>query len=229
MTTGGWGSVLDPPPPLPQADKNKAEAAAGTTSTARPESDYEKLANAQADQYLAATKALDPLTSGANLPAINAKATQGAEQMLGTPSSSPVSQWLNAQTQNAAAQASGAGLTQANQAVSNAEQSAATLEAGGLRQMGQAETAMMQAAPYQQLLSSLAGEVPYHLAQGWNFPGLTGGNVPASIQAAEQAVGVSTQGQGTGAPGVPQLTPTSTPSNYSTVTAPPSSNPAPQG
>ena len=166
-----------------------------------PESAYEQLANAQAEQYLAMTKEIDPLTSGAALPAINANMSKGAEAMLGQGGNSAMSQWLNQQTGAAASQY--APVLAAGQQVAGAQDRAAQMEATGIEQMGQAETAEMQAAPYEQLLQSLAQEVPYHLSQNYPFPGLTGQNVPAFLQGAEKYVGVNTTGQGTGTGGIP--------------------------
>ena len=59
--------------------------------------------------------------------------------MLGTSSTSPISQWLNQQVQ--AAQALYAPTQAAGATVAQAEQAGEKLEAGGLQQMGQAETA----------------------------------------------------------------------------------------
>ena len=189
-----------------------------------PESAYEQLANAQADQYLKMTKELDPLTTGAALPSIDAKMASGAESMLGQSSTSPISQWLNQQTQ--AAQSQYAPTASAGLQVAGAENRAQSMEAGALQNLGQAETALMQAAPYEQLLQSLAQEVPYHLSQNYPFPGLTGQNVPASIQAAEKYVGVNTTGQGTGVSGVPTLGTPQT-AAQGVVSPSPSTNPTP--
>ena len=115
--------------------------------------------------------------------------------MLGTSSSSPISQWLNQQVQ--AAQAQYAPTQAAGGSVANAEQAGAGLIAGGLQQMGQAETAVQQAAPYESLLQSLATDVPYKLLDNYNFSNLSK-NIPASVQLAESNLGISTAGQGTG-------------------------------
>ena len=177
------GKDYKPPPPR-TGDK-----------TASPESAYEELADAQANQYLAATKAIEPYTSGAAIPSFDESMTSGAEKMLGTSSTSPISQWLNQQVQ--AAQAQYAPTQAAGATVAQAEQAGEKLEAGGLQQMGQAETALMQTAPYEGLLQSLAADVPYKLFENYNFSSLSK-NIPASVQLAESNLGISTAGQGSG-------------------------------
>jgi hypothetical protein len=149
---------------------------------------YTALADKQAQEYLDQTNKLDPLISGQAIPTIEANASQQASQMLGASATSPVSQWLNAQTQ--AAQAQNAPVAAAMGDVGKAQDSAAQLEAAGVKNMGAAESQLMQAAPYQQLLQSLAQEVPYHLASGWSIPGLTQANTPQWLQQAESNVGV---------------------------------------
>lgn len=176
---------------LAQDQKSNAEEPMpGTSSNGpTPESAYEQLANAQADQYLAMTKSIDPLTSGYSIPTIDKNISSGAEAMLGQSSSSPISQWLNQQT--AAAQSQYAPTEAANSQVAQAENSGEALEAKGLQGLGQAETALMNTAPYDQLLNSLASEVPYHLAEGYSIPGLTKANTPEWLQQAEENVGVT--------------------------------------
>jgi len=160
---------------------------------ATPESAYEQLANAQADQYLAATAQLNPLTSGSALTSVDSNMSQGAEAMLGQSSTSPISQWLNQQTQ--AAQAQYAPVASANASLASAEQSGQQLIAGGIQQMGQAETAEMQSAPYSQLLQSLASDVPYKLLDNYNFTNLTGPNVPQGLKLAENNLDITATGQ----------------------------------
>lgn len=178
-----------------------------TTPAAPPESAYEQLANAQADQYLQMEAKLQPLTSGATLPATESNMSQGAEAMLGQSATSPMAQWLNSQT--SAAQAQNAPVEAANQAVSTAETQGQGLVASGLQQMGQAETAEIQAAPYTQLLTSLAADVPYKILGGYgqfNLAGITGKNVPEGLKAAETNLDVSTTGQtGGGTPTLPPV------------------------
>lgn len=238
----GWdvlglgGSSKSAAPPPETADqkeintlKSQLKTAQGKQGTTAPNS-YEQLADQQAAQYLQASKNLDPLTSGAQLPAIEGTAASNAAQMLGASSSSPVSQWLNAQTQ--AAQAQNAPAEAANQGVANAQQSAANLEATGLTNMGTAEKQMMAAAPYQQLLTSLAQEVPYHLASGYSVPGMTQANTPQWIQQIESNVGVQTlpasSGSSASAKGtLPSPTATS-PTDISTLLAPTTGTPTTQ-
>ncbi len=174
-----------------KSDKKKTGKGDGggsvAASTAQPESAYEQLANAQADQYLAVTKSIDPLTTGAALPTLDASATAQAEADLG-PNASPVAQWLG--EQNTAAAAQNQGVVSANNELANAQTTASNLESSGLQAMGTAETQMLNAAPYQQLLQSLAAEVPYHLASGYTIPGLTTANQPSWLTAAEANAGV---------------------------------------
>ena len=199
--------VLATDPPAGEVTKADLAEEKNPPSTAppgpAPESAYEQLANAQADQYLGMTKSLDNLTSGADEKSIDSNITSGAEAMLGQSSTSPMSQWLN--QQSSAAQAQFAPTQAASAQLSSAEDQGSKLVAGALQGMGTAETAMMQAAPYQQLLQSLASEVPYHLANNYApFPALEGKNVPSWLQTVEKNVGVNTTGQGTGV-GVPML------------------------
>ena len=175
--------------------KQATDTKTGGSTTTDPESAYEELADAQANQYLAATKAIEPYTSGAAIPSFDESTTSGAEKMLGTSSTSPISQWLNQQVQ--AAQAQYAPTQAAGATVAQAEQAGEKLEAGGLQQMGQAETAVQQAAPYESLLQSLATDVPYKLLDNYNFSNLSK-NIPGSVQLAESNLGITTAGQGTG-------------------------------
>lgn len=195
---------------LPPAVRSAVAAENATNAKASsPESAYQQLADTQAQQYLDMTKALDPLTSGASLPVIESTASQNASQMLGASSTSPVSQWLNAQTQAAQAQNVPAGEAQAQ--VAAAQDQAAGNVATGLRNMGSAEAQMMQAAPYQQLLSSLAADVPYKLLSNFTVPQLM-----QSTQQAEQALGL-VAGKSTNptvaAPQLPAPSPGALPSN----------------
>lgn len=210
--------------------KQLGQAQSGEASL-KEEDSYQALAEQQAQQYLQSTKNLDPLTSGAALPAIEGTASANASQMLGASSTSPVSQWLNAQTQ--AAQAQNAPALAAEQQVAGAQDQAAGLEAQGLTNMGQAEKQMMAAAPYQQLLASLAQEVPYHLASGYSVPGMTQANTPQWLQQTEANVGVQTLPASSGSSGaakglLPSPTTTS-PTAISSLLAPTTTTPAPAG
>ena len=199
--------VLGKDPPageVTKADLQEEKTPTPTTTPGpAPESAYEQLANAQADQYLAATKSINNLTADYTSPNTQAGVNANAESMIGVSSSSPMSQWLNQQTQAAATQF--APTAAAESQLTAAENQGAKMEASGLKQMGQAETAEINAAPYTQLLNALASEVPYHLAQGWNFPGLVGKQVLPGIQLAETGAGVSTTGQSTAGGGIPTL------------------------
>ena len=59
------------------------------------------LADAQANQFLQMTEKMNPLTSGATAPGTQAQTNATAEQMIGASSTSPISQWLNEQSQAA--------------------------------------------------------------------------------------------------------------------------------
>ena len=194
------------------------------------EDSYQALAEQQANQYLQSSKNLDPLTSGASIPTIEAGATQQASQMLGASATSPVSQWLNAQTQ--AAQAQNAPAAAAESQLASAQDQAANLEASGLKGLGTAEGQMIAAAPYQQLLTSLAQEVPYHLASGYSVPGMTQANTPGWLQQIESNVGVQTLPASSGSSATAKgllPPPTSTaPTSASTLLAPTTGTPTTQ-
>ena len=205
-------------PAVKPDDKKKDPAPAPSAEQTDAESTYEQLANAQAEQYLQDTKAIAPYTSGQAIPSFDSSMTSGAEKMLGTSQSSPISQWLNQQVQ--AAQAQYAPTAAAGATVAQAEQTGQQLVAGGLQQMGQAETAVMQAAPYESLLQSLATDVPYKLLDNYNFSSLSK-NVPAAVQKAETNLGITTAGQGTGVGSAPNLgTPTTNPASTSSLLQP---------
>lgn len=216
QSTNVPGSAL--PPAVANAIKN--EAATDTATAGTTESAYQQLADAQANQYLAMTKALDPLTSGAALPAIEGQAAANASQMLGASATSPVSQWLNAQTSAAQAQNAPAAAAQAQVGV--AQDYASTLLASGLQNMGKAESQMMQAAPYQQLLQSLAADVPYKILSGQTLQ-----TILPEVKAGEASLGLSTAGTPTAqAPALPSISQGVTPNPYLSQFSP---NPAPQG
>jgi hypothetical protein len=208
---------------LPKSVQNDLTASSAAAAGPPSESAYQQLADAQANQYLQMTKALDPLTSGQALPAIEGTAAANASQMLGQSATSPVSQWLNAQT--SAAQAQNAPAAAANAQVGVAQDYASTLLASGLQNMGKAENQMMQAAPYQQLLQSLAQDVPYKLLGGTE----TIPQIMQNAKSAESQLGLSTAGlPSVPAPQLPTL-------NLNAGVAPNpgltqfSPNPAPQG
>jgi hypothetical protein len=90
--------------------------------------------------------------------------------------------------------------------------------------MGQAETATMQAAPYESLLQSLATDVPYKLLDNYNFSSLSK-NVPAAVQKAETNLDITTTGQGTGVGSAPILPAPSTGPITTPITPEPSGAP----
>jgi hypothetical protein len=195
----GLGGHSGSAPAAAAPAKKAAPKKAAAPATAPTEDAYQQLADAQAQQYLQMTKNLDPLTSGAALPAIEGQAAANATQMLGQSASSPVGQWLNQQT--AAAQAQNAPVAAAMAQTSAAQDNANQLVAGGLETMGKAEAQMMQAAPYQQLLSSLAADVPYKLLSGYTLP-----QIQSTLKTSEQALGLSTAGAPTAsAPQLPSI------------------------
>ena len=197
-----------------QADTGPIKPAAAPT----PESTYEQVADAQANQYLQMTSSMFP--SSSSLAATDTAANQGAEAMLGQSSTSPMAQWLN--QQSAASQAQYAPVAAAESSVEGAEQNATNLEAGALRGLGTAETAAANAAPYTALLSALANEVPYQLVKGY-LPSWT--SAPSWLQQGEKGAGVSITGQSTSSPtasstGVPILPTPSFSTESSTPTTP---------
>ena len=226
QASGEAPNTSAPAPPLPPPNEfaaadaavNKASKAA--TTPAQP-SAWETLANDLASSYMADTNAMNSMASGQSAASVDAGASQQAAADLGQGAASPVSAWLQGQTGAAAAQNSGVAAAEAN--TEKAVQSGANMVNQGLQGMGTAETAELQAAPYTQLLNSLAQSVPYHVSESWNIPGLT--SLPAGIKQAETDVGVTTAGQGTGAVqaglgapqtaagGAPPVTTTTTPYN----------------
>lgn len=206
-------------------DKSKgglsAHTSTASSSTTAAPSAWETLANDLASSYMGDINTMNAMASGSNAGSVDAQASQAAEADLGASASSPIGQWLSGQNATAAAQNSGVAAAEAN--TEKAVQSGAGMVNQGLQGMGTAETAELNAAPYTQLLTSLAQSVPYHVSESWNIPGLT--SVPAGVQAAEKAVGVSTAGQGSGATqaglgtpqtaagGAPPVTTTTTPYN----------------
>lgn len=155
--------------------------------TAEAQDQYTQLADAQAQQFLGLTKSLDPLTSGATLPAIESTASANAAQMLGQSSTSPISQWLNQQTQ--AAQAQNAPVEAAEQQTAKAQDYSAQYLSGGLQNMGKAEDQLMAAAPYEQLLQSLAADVPYKILGGETLQ-----TILPEVKTGEASLGLSTAG-----------------------------------
>ena len=230
--TAGLDVLATDPPAGEVTKKDLQEEGPGATTNppapASPESAYEQLADTQANQYLALTKSLGKELSTQSTDDMDSTISSGAEAMLGQSSTSPMSQWLNQQTK--AAQAQYAPTQAAAAQVNQAENWGAGLEAGALKEFGQAETAEMNAAPYQQLLQSLAQEVPYHLATNYSpFPALEGKNVPTWLQDVEKGVGVNTQNQGPGGSGISGGAPT-LPSYMvagSTATVPPTTTDTP--
>lgn len=219
----------DPGGDVTKADLKSEETGKDSTTgptppaAALPESPYVQLADAQADQYLQMTKNMDAQTSGYSAPSNQATVNSESEAMLGQSSTSPMAQWLKQQSANAAAQF--APVQAADSQVATAEDSAAKLEATGLQQLGTAEQAAFQAAPYQSLLNSLAAEVPYQLVKGY-LPGMK--DVPTFIQQVEQNVGVPTAGQSTTSSGTTPILPlpSTTSTTAQTLTTPDTSTPA---
>jgi hypothetical protein len=66
--------------------------------------------------------------------------------------------------------------------------------------MGKAESQMMAAAPYQQLLQSLAADVPYKLLGGETLQ-----QILPTVATAEQGLGLSTTGNPSVSAPAPQL------------------------
>lgn len=183
-------------PPGPDQRKPTTTIPEGVKAPGPGPSSEEQIADAQADQYLAMTKSLDPLASGATGAQAATASASGAAALLGQSPSSSIGQWLDQQTQ--AAQTQYAPVAAAENSVEGAEQNATSLEANALKGLGTAETEQMQAAPYTSLLNSLASEVPYQLVKGY-LPAWT--SAPSWVQTAEKGAGVSIAGQASSSTG----------------------------
>lgn len=185
----GQGSPKNPDGGAGGGGKGKTTTKPTTaTPTTSP---WEQLAGSLVGSYQTAESALNALAAGGagQAAAENGKMAAGAEAMLGQGAGGPAAQYFAAQSQAAQNQAQGAGLYGAEAQVAKDEQAASALEQTGLKGLGVAEAAQAQGAPYQQLLSSMASEVPYHLAQGYTgqLPGLA--KLPGFLQQAEVATG----------------------------------------
>jgi hypothetical protein len=227
------GTIAAPAPdtkdePAGNYTQKVTTATYGQDDPEQQQPEWEQLANAQAAQYLAGTQQLAPLTSGTGISNIDAQMASGAESMLGQSGGGAMAAWLN--QQGAAAAVQYAPVQSAVNQEETAEQSAEKLEAGGLQQMGTAETAQIQEAPYQQLLQSLAADVPYKLLGNYgnfNLAGITGQNIPSGIGLALQNLNVDTAGTTTNAPQLPSPT-TAGGGTSSTALTTPDTSGAPQ-
>jgi hypothetical protein len=202
---GPWTSKADT---ISKAAFDKAAGGDPLATTTTPaESPWEQLAGSLVGSYQTAESALNALAAGGPQQAAqeNAQMGAGAAAMLGQGSGGPAAQYFAQQSQAAQSQAQGAGLYGAEAQVAKDEQAASSLEQTGLKGLGTAEAAQAMGAPYQQLLSSLASEVPYHLASGYSIPALQ--NAPSWLTQAESATGVTpAAGTGAGGAGLPGAT-----------------------
>ena len=190
------GDVQETPTKSKTPAKTTTTAPATTTTTA-PADPWAQLSDQLAASYASSINALNPIASGQTLASTDAAMSANADTMLGQSSTSPMAQYLNMNTQ--AAQAQSAGTVAAGAAESAANDVGSAQIAKGLQNLGAAEDQQMASAPYQQLLQSLAAEVPYHLSSGYTIPGLA--NAPAWLQSAETAAGVNSASSGTSLPG----------------------------
>lgn len=170
-----------------------------TTPTETPQEQWEDLADQLTATYAQTIKSLDPVGGVAASNATNdADISAQAEADLGQSSTSPMAQWLNANTAATAAQSSA--TTAAEQAQVNAQDAGAAQIGNALQGLGQAEQKQMAAAPYQQLLQSLAADVPYQLLQGNTLK-----TVDQSVQSALNQIGLGPNSVSTG-PSLPAAT-----------------------
>ena len=185
---------------------------------------WEDLANQLVASYAGQIAALTPVANGTTAAGADATMSANAESMLGASANSPMAAWLNANT--AAAQSQ----SQATQAASTAEEQAQQAGSAGIQKalvnLGTAEQEQMNAAPYQQLLSSLAADVPYKLLGGETLP-----QVRSDINTAVADIGLNPKASttptisGLPAPNVAA----GTPNPFSTTLNTTTPNPAPQG
>lgn len=172
------GAGVDKPLPDP------AKAAASI-----PESPYQELAQALASEYLNQVNQLMPLTSGSALfgqgGLTNQVVGEAASMIPGGGG------WL--QQQAAAEQKAAAPLQAAMSQVGEAQAQGAIPYAGAIANTGTANTAYLEAAPWQQILSELASETAYKAAstQGAAAFGLTPQNTPAFLNQILQSHGLT--------------------------------------
>ncbi len=195
---GGLETPTEDPTKKPDDKKKKDDTAATSTAPVDP---WTELTDQLVASYAGTINALNPVSSGQDIGAADKAMTASADSMLGASATSPMSQWLNANTQ--AAQSQGQATTSALAAESAADDTGSAQIAKAMQGLGTAESEQMAAAPYQQLLQSLASEVPYHLSEGYSIPALA--NAPSWLQAAETSAGVNA---GTGGASVPGSTKT---------------------
>lgn len=188
-------------PPKKAAAKKadpKLPSAQQAASSVQP-SPYEQLAQALASEYLNQVNQLMPLTSGSALPGLTTSlANQAAAAIPGGGG------WI--QQQAAQEQKTAAPMLSAMSQVGEAQAQGAIPYAGAVANTGAANTAYLQAAPWQQILSELASETAYKAAstQGAAAFGSTPQNTPAFLQEIFKNLGLSgtsTAAGGLSAPG----------------------------
>ena len=198
-----------------------AEAATATPAQPTP---WEDLANQLVASYGSTIAALTPQASGQTAATADASMSKNAEAMLGQGSTSPMAQWLNSHP--AAAQAQSSALTTAEQAQETAAQEGSAQIQGGLKALGVAEQQQMNAAPYAQLLTALAADVPYKLLGGETLP-----QVRSDINTAVADIGLNPKSSTTSTIGglpAPNVA-AGSPNPFSTTLNTSTTNPAPQG
>ena len=163
--------------------------AAGGTGGKAPADPWEQLTNQLTAQYSSLLNEFQPTAMGQTQGAMDQTMSSDAQAMLGS-SGGPLASWMSQIT--GAAQAQGAPLTAAMAKETQAADIGAKGEMSALQAMGKASDQQMTMAPYDQLLSSLAGEVPYLLAKG-NLPASNPlvANAPHALQWIEGNMGVT--------------------------------------
>lgn len=146
--------------------KKKTKAKSLPQPTETPQTEWEQLNDQLATSYGATIAALNPANDSvaSQNAATDSSMSSDAEADLGQAGNSPMGQWLNAQ--NAAVASQSQATTAAEQAQVAAEDKGAGVIQNAIKGLGTAEQQQQTYAPYQQLLQSLAADVPYQLLSG---------------------------------------------------------------
>lgn len=180
-----------PAPKLPTPEKAAGKTERKAAPAAAPaQSPYDQLANALASSYLQQVNQLEPLISGSGIfgpgqqtEQVAATAEQGVPGAAG---------WLGQQV--AAEEQAAKPLQNAMANVGGAMAASAIPYAGAISATGPANTAYLQSAPWQQILSELASETAYKAASGQGAAafGATGTNPPPFLQQIFKNLGLAT-------------------------------------
>ena len=158
--------------PLVEPPKDKSPTV--TTPPAQPQNPWTQLADSVAKQY--ADTIFSEAPEAAGVGNYQTQANASAEADLGASQTSPMAQYLNSLTSAAASQNTGVQAAEQGEEAAALKGSAGILQ--GVKNLGAAEDQEMQSAPYQQLLQSLAAEVPYQLSKGYSLPGWNANQEP---------------------------------------------------